>query len=206
MRKITNLFPVTLLDAELDNYELVNQELKPKLLTLFDSVQEKRILSHSWKDFVLTEAKESLGYSSFNDHDLSKDPTFNFFFDEISNLITEFFAKLGYDGDWQFENSWSNVYPKGAFVPLHDHRGMHWSGVYYVQADTDCGDIIFVDPKEYALSNEPENTMYRGNNDFRIEPLPGKLILFPGYLKHETMPNKSNNDRIIISFNINCHG
>lgn len=205
MRKITNIFPVSLLDADIDNFQLLNAELIPKISNLFDSIKEKRVLSHSWKDFVLTETKESLGYSSFNDHDLSKDTNFEFFFIEISELITEFFSRLGYTQRWSFENAWCNIYPENAFVPLHDHRGIHWSGVYYVQAEKNCGDIIFTDPKEYALSFEPENTMYRGNNDFRIEPTPGKILLFPGYLKHETKPNLSNSDRIIISFNINCH-
>jgi uncharacterized protein (TIGR02466 family) len=205
MRKIVNIFPVTILDATLDGSDDINKMLIPKLYELFDTTDSKRMLSHNWKDFVLTNERSRSGYSSFNDSDLAVDPNFKFFFDKLSTLVAEFLAQLGYTGKWKFENSWSNIYPADAFVPLHDHRGLHWSGVYYVQAEERCGDLILVDPKEYALANEPENTMYRGNNDFRVEPTPGKVLIFPGYLKHETAPNKSNNDRIIISFNIKCY-
>ena len=205
MRKIVNIFPVTILDATLDGSDNINKLLIPKLYELFDATDSKRMLSHNWKDFVLTNERSRSGYSSFNDSDLAVDPNFKFFFDKLSTLVAEFLAQLGYTGKWKFENSWSNIYPTDAFVPLHDHRGLHWSGVYYVQAEELCGDLILVDPKEYALANEPENTMYRGNNDFRVEPTPGKVLIFPGYLKHETAPNKSNNDRIIISFNIKCY-
>lgn len=205
MRKIVNIFPVTILDATLDSCDSVNQNLIIELQKLFDTAESNRALSHNWKDFLITQEKSSSGYSSFNDSDLAANPDFKFFFDKLSTLISEFLAQLGYTGNWKFENAWSNVYPKDAFVPLHDHRGLHWSGVYYVQADKHCGDLVLVDPKEYALANEPENTLYRGNNDFRVEPTPGKVLIFPGYLKHETMPNKSNQDRIIISFNIKCY-
>lgn len=205
MRKIVNIFPVTILDATLDSSDNINKMLIPKLYELFDTTDSKRMLSHNWKNFVLSADRSKSGYSSFNDSDLAVDPNFKFFFDKLSTLISEFLAQLGYTGKWKFENAWSNIYPTDAFVPLHDHRGLHWSGVYYVQAEEHCGDLILVDPKEYALANEPENTMYRGNNDFRVEPTPGKVLIFPGYLKHETAPNTSNTDRIIISFNIKCY-
>jgi len=205
MRKIVNIFPVTILDATLDDSNNINSMLVPKLYELFNTIDSKRMLSHDWKDFVLTDKPSKSGYSSFNDNDLSTNFDFKFFFDKLSILVTEFLSQLGYTGRWKFENAWSNIYPADAFVPLHDHRGMHWSGVYYVEAAEHCGDLILVDPKEYALANEPENTMYRGNNDFRVEPTPGKVLIFPSYIKHETAPNKSNSDRIIISFNIKCY-
>ena len=203
MKRIVNLFPVTVLEA------IINQPLNERLIleinNLFSNSSSNRVLSHRWKNNVQEAAHNQLGYSSFNESDISKDPNFKFFFDAITPTIDEFLKQLGYTSNWRFENAWSNVYPKGAYVPLHDHRGVHWSAVYYVQADSNCGELLIIDPKEYALAHEPENTMYRGNRLSSFVPTPGKLIMFPGYLKHESDPNQSDSDRIIISFNINCY-
>jgi len=48
----------------------------------------------------------------------------------------------------------------------------------------------------------PAYTDFRGDYGYRIIPKSGMLLLFPGYLKHETFPNEEDTDRIIISFNI----
>ena len=202
MKKIVNLFPVVTLEAIIDDYESINTRLMSEIEKLFDNDEEKRVLSHKWNSFVIKRDKDPLGYTSYNGSNLIEHPDFKFFYDHIGGLITDFFAQLDYHEEWNFYNSWASVYPKGAFVPSHDHRPFHWSGAYYVKALDNCGDIRFTDPKEYALQNEPTNTSFRGNLQQSVTPTPGKLLVFPSYLKHETMPNESAEDRIIISFNI----
>ena len=205
MKRIVNLFPVTVLEVDIDQSLLLNNQLLSMIKNLFENSTSNRVLSHHWKHNIQESTHSKLGYSSFNESDISKDPNFKFFFDAITPTINEFFQQLDYTSKWKFENSWSNIYPKGAYVPTHDHRGVHWSAVYYVQADNNCGELLVIDPKEYALSYEPENTKYRGNHLSSFVPVPGKLIMFPGYLKHESDPNQSDSDRIIISFNVNCY-
>ena len=127
-----------------------------------------------------------------------------FFYQRIGVLIRDFFNQLGYTGPWKYVNSWAAIYPNGAFVPRHNHGDVHWSGVYYVNASNNCGDILFDDPKEYSLTNEPEGFMHRGAGGQRFRPESGKLLLWPGYVKHFSLPNNTNIQRTIISFNINC--
>lgn len=205
MNRIVQCFPTTILEARITDYENINQILKKELVEMFDDpLVQKRALSHEWEDFKLNGEKHKTGYSNFTiDGNLIKKENFKFFFDHIEKLITSFFAELNYFDRWHFVNSWSAVYPTGAWVPLHDHKVMEWSGAYYVSAPQNCGDIKFTDPREYALVNEPPMTLYRGNQKHQITPQDGTLLLFPGYLKHETLPNQSQEDRIIISFNIN---
>ena len=205
MKAIRPLFAVPTLEAIVDNYEEINQKLLKELDIIFDKESNKRILSHKWNEYQWTKEKHSLGYTNFdptNPASLTDNHNFDFFFEHISELITEFFAQLDYFGQWSYVNGWASVYPKGAWVPLHDHRPLHWSAAYYVKTHKDCGNIIFTDPKEYALSNEPENTRWRGNVMHSVEPTDGMLLIFPSYLKHETLPNEVDEDRIIISFNI----
>ncbi len=204
MKKINRLFPTVMLEAIIDDQETVNQRLLKELDVLFAG-NKKRVLSYKWKDFIITDDKHQLGYTSFNSGSLCEMPEFEFFYNQIGEVINDFFAQLDFYHNWQFVNSWASVYPKGAYIPCHDHRPMEWSGAYYVKAHKDCGKILFTDPREYALQNEPENTLYRGNHMHSIDPVPGMLLLFPSYLKHETMPNETDEDRIIISFNIVTH-
>lgn len=205
MKRILNLFSVPVLEAVVQDAVSVNERLVPEIKGLFNRLDSKRVLSYRWKNDEHSPIKTDLGWSSFNEHDISKDSNFDFFFEIINPIITDFFHQLNYQGNWYYTNAWCNVYPKNAYVPAHDHRGVHWSGVYYAQADTFCGELIVIDPKEYALAYEPENTMFRGNIMSSFEPMEGKLIVFPGYLKHETDPNLSDRNRKIVSFNINCH-
>lgn len=202
MNKILRLFSVVVLEGQIDDHEIINQRLIKEIDAVFENLQEKRVLSHKWHANLITDQKHQLGYTSFMSPSLTDRSNFNFFHSHISTTIQDFFHQLNYEGEWNFVNSWVSIYPKGAYVPLHDHKPMQWSGVYYVKAHDNCGDIIFTDPKEYALQNEPENTAYRGNFKHKITPKPGMLLLFPSYLKHETNPNEEDEDRIIISFNI----
>lgn len=205
MRKIIQTFPTVMLEAIIDNHQEINSKLRYEIKKLFnDTNTQKRALSYQWEEFIISNDNHSTGYSNFTaESNLVKNEKFSFFYDHIKNIISEFFEQLSYTGSWHFVNSWAAIYPKGAWVPLHDHKIMEWSGVYYVSAPNNCGDIVFTDPKEYALAAEPPNTRWRGNYKQRFSPQDGKLILFPSYVKHETMPNNSDEDRIIISFNIN---
>lgn len=204
MKKILNLFSVPMLEATVADVDILNCHLLNSIAELFDKNDSKRILSHMWKNNLQQNEKSNLGYSSFNQHDILQHEKFQDLFSTLSPIIDSFFLQLYFNGTWRWENAWCNVYPSHAYVPLHDHRGVHWSGVYYVQADPSCGQLLLTDPKEYALSNEPASTFNRGNMISSIIPLAGKFVLFPGYLKHESEPNESINDRVIISFNINC--
>lgn len=202
MKKVINAFSTPIMEAKLPNYAEINNKLLPLIIELFDNLEYKRELSFNWNRYELTHNKDESGYSSFNEYNLIDDKNFTFFYDALGLMLTDYFNSLGWNGDWNYINSWSNVYPHGAFVPAHHHGDVHWSGVYYVAAPQNCGDLIIHDPKEYSLLREPDNVMFRGNKSVRVTPEPGKFLCWPGYLKHETFPNLSNDDRIIISFNL----
>lgn len=204
MKKIINAFSVPILESILPNVDDMNQSLILKIQKLFVDVNDKRLLGHYWHSNILTDVASNAGYSSFSHGSLVDDENFDDFFATISPVITDFFGQLNFNQTWDFSNAWANVYPHGSFVPHHNHGTAHWSGSYYINAAENCGDLVLLDPKEYALSNEPNFTKWRGNTSMPLTVTPGKLIMFPGYLKHETKPNLSSEDRTIISFNITC--
>lgn len=209
MKKITNAFTVPIMEIDVPDADYINASLTTQIYELFAAMDDKRLLSHEWNNMTLTDTAGSTGYSSFNNGDLAVNAQFKSFYEIITPLISDFFKQLefgpNFPKDWKFETSWASVYPKGAYVPHHSHGNVHWSGVYYVQTPEKCGNLILLDPKEYALHHEPQDTKWRGNRRSEILVSAGKLLVWPGYLKHETLPNQADTDRIIISFNINCY-
>ena len=209
MKKIVNAFSMPILETQFNNVDMLNSMLHEKITAMFSNMDDKRLLSYEWNNFILTDnPAPTTGYSSFNNASLVDNPDFKEFYDLVTPLITEFFEQLNFPeaspfvNNWSFENSWASIYPQGAWVPSHNHGSSHWSGVYYVKAEPGCGNLIFVDPKEYSLSNEPANTKWRGNNRHIMPAVSGKLYMFPGYVKHESEPNMSGEERVIISFNV----
>lgn len=85
------------------------------------------------------------------------------------------------------------------FVRPHTHCGSWLVAVYYlVVPETGTNDnagCLEYGPPE-ALKDIPDSLWPR----LVIRPVPGKLVLFPGYLCHWTWPNHIGDDRIALSF------
>ncbi len=102
-------------------------------------------------------------------------------------------------------NMWTTIYPEGAYVPMHIHSNFRWSGVFYAKAKEDCGAITFQDPawvsKTMTQGVTPRLNPYY--TSFSLKVSEGDLIIFPAWLPHRSLENKSGEDRIIVSFNMN---
>ena len=99
---------------------------------------------------------------------------------------------------------WAIVNKGGAENSRHHHGNSSISGAYYVRAPMRSGDIVFYDPRpapvySHPLAKTPNSLNAMVNS---ISPVEGGLILFPSYLDHSVNPNLSNEERIVISFNI----
>ena len=101
-------------------------------------------------------------------------------------------------------NGWINVNPPGGYHGPHQHSDALLSGVYYISVpeggSVSSGVIEFLAPHPVrqvgALMQAP---MFAER--FRIKPVAGDLLLFPGQLPHWVHPNDSHDDRVTISFN-----
>lgn len=103
----------------------------------------------------------------------------------------------------EIQNIWININPPGAFNLLHNHLGSVLSGVYYVDASDYQGNIIF-QRNDNAYYHIPENVnqhTYYTSTVATYRCKTGALYIFPGWLPHFVEGNKSNTDRISISFN-----
>ena len=105
-------------------------------------------------------------------------------------------------------SAWVNVNSPGSYNVRHSHPESHLSGVMWVKCPKDSGKIEFVNPTSFQSYTEIEAYIDKFKEktlvypSYWFTPMEGRMIVFPSHLEHEVNQNKSNEDRISISFNI----
>ena len=128
--------------------------------------------------------------------------------EDLNKKITEFIretARKEFEvrGDTPIHNSWFMCNKKGDFNSPIKQPPYTFSGMYYIEAPDNCGDIVFKNDMEmnnYSTSYQNLNTL--NSKTFSITPEKGLLLIFPAWLEHYVKVNKSNKEKIIYSFNI----
>ena len=178
---------------EINNYEDINRNLK-------DFIYKEK--ENKPKGTTKSNVK---GWHS-DDFDLKNEDLKNFI-SEISNSIGVAIK----DMDWDLESQlvkitsmWAIINHKDAFNEKHHHGGSALSAAYYVKAEQNAGDIVFFDPRQANVFHHPTSTSVNEVNAQvkSVTPKSGTLVLFPSYLEHKVNPNLSNEERIVISFNV----
>ena len=117
------------------------------------------------------------------------------------------FLDIRYDR-FEITGCWANINPTGGINTPHTHPNNYLSGVYYVQTQSGADSIFFSDPRPQASVVLPPThlqSIYSGN-EIGFEDRVGRMIIFPAWLVHGVPANRSNRDRISVSFNIMFSG
>ena len=193
MNKPNLFFPTPVWTLQLDNYQSINEQM--------------------YKFIKITQSKDQQGISKSNIKGWhSKD--FNMQENEPKNFIKFILPAIEQvitDMNWEkqkqsinINNMWAIINTGGAANLRHQHGNSTISGAYYVRAPKNSGDIVFYDPRPAPVYTYPKavnpnllNAQVNG-----INPKEGALVLFPSYLDHSVNENLSNEERIVISFNI----
>ena len=144
---------------------------------------------------------------------LEKEKGFKCIYDYINECMEVILFENNYKLNLGILSShgWININRKGDFNREHVHPDCHWSGVYYVKAQANCGELIFHNPiaassmvKSGHLLNLTSSNIKTSFflNSIPLDPYEGSILIFPSWLFHSVDPNRSNYDRISISFNI----
>jgi len=193
--KIYKLFPSPVFSFKLENYQELNMELESYILGL----------KKKYKD---GEKKSNYGgwHSPFFDQ--KNDNTPKKFSVIIHNLLKKIFTdEMG----WKYNPDkvkitvmWSIINKKGSFNIQHNHPNAYLSAAYYVKVPKNSGNIKFFDPKEQKTIRYPKVKNYTDISAVitEVTPKEGDLLIFPSYLYHSVGENLSEDDRIIISFNV----
>ena len=124
---------------------------------------------------------------------------------ELYKMQEEIYQEEWLDRQPKLGNMWANINYPGGYNRPHVHPNCLFSGVYYVKANKNSGVFVANDPRPGIQTMMPTRKQGRPPKHLwrvvHLEPIPGRIIMFPAWLWHCVEPNQSNDIRISISFN-----
>ena len=126
---------------------------------------------------------------------------------DILLKANECFRHLDVREDYVPEMSglWGMINPPGSRNNVHTHPYNYLSGVYYLKVPSKSGNLVFLEPKSQAEVLSPplkKDASVHLAHSVDYEPKENALIFFPSWLQHEVKINNSDEDRVVLSFNI----
>jgi len=186
-------FPTPVWVSQLENYNEVND----KILTYIKNIQNE-----DSKGIIKSNIK---GWHS-KDFDL-KNKNVVEFINNISSQINQVINNMNWDISNQavkISSMWAIINIGGASNARHHHGNSTISAAYYVKAPKNCGKFTIENPNSINKhSYPPSNKKTKFNSKLeKLDIEEGDLFIFPAHLPHGVEENKSDDDRIVISFNI----
>ena len=194
-RNVYELFPDPIFHYKLENYKQINKELLNYILEL------------QKKDKKGNNRSNRGGWHSPNFDLVNPGPPINFinsFKDFLKHIIED---EIGWEyipNKQRVVAMWAIINKKNSYNVKHNHQNCYLSSAYYIKKPENSGDITFYDPKESKTYRFPEvekHTNYSAES-VTIKPEEGDLLIFPSYLYHDVGVNLSDEERIVVSFNI----
>mgnify|MGYP001260099147 FL=1 len=189
-----NLFPSIIHQFDVNGFS----EIKDKLIDyVYDCKKNDSEGRGEWQSITF----------SFNDKD-KKDILQSF----LTNCLSEF-PPIKKSVNLSMR-AWVNISKPGGYLAKHHHPDCNLAGVLWIKALQNSGDIVFHNPRTFdpflqsAKKREIDSYTDDFKNKFNIysdydfPPTEGRILIFPSYLEHQVRENKSNKDRISVSFNI----
>ena len=185
---INAIFPLPIFidRAEGSEYESIHKELT--------DVKSKLKFNDTGSHMILND-------DPFRSHFLSSyncSHTINFINKNIQSYISSLYGAN--NTQWVITESWMAKTLKGRGAREHSHGLADISGVYYLDTNGQDGNLVFTNPYNNLLSNMFLNDLIKMDNVMPLEN--GKIFLWPGQIRHYTVVNQTDHERVSVSFNI----
>jgi uncharacterized protein (TIGR02466 family) len=185
-----------------DNFEIIQTEFQKTYNTLIKKDWFKQNPTWGSNTHMLSRLDDADYAVSFNDSIIHKFDH-KIFAREVEAHCRKYLSACGYRHaeyvKMHWRGSWMTLNKKGMYAHTHDHGDSDIAGVYYVNTNGEDGDFQF-------FSNLKELKSAQGfleyEQHWQFKPQVGRFILFPGYLDHAVMENRTDNNRVSVSFNI----
>ena len=142
--------------------------------------------------------------------DMASKPEYQHLVNEIKIMCKDVFKEEWLDREPVLGNMWANINPKDGLNQPHIHPNSLFSGVYYIKSNPQAGRLKIYDPRpgvQIVMPIRKEGQLPKHLwRDVNLDPIPGRIIMFPAWLWHSVEPNQSNDLRISVSFNFVQHG
>jgi uncharacterized protein (TIGR02466 family) len=97
---------------------------------------------------------------------------------------------------------WANINPPGSYHPTHNHPNNYLSGVYYVAVPETGSHLLFQDPRPGLILPPTAKLGRLTANASVAQTKPGRMVIFPSWLRHHVPSNEGTTERISIAFNL----
>ena len=195
--KIHKFFPVPVFEQKLDDYKTLNNELEKFIYDLKkrNPDGQKKSNAGGWHS----------PFFNIQETDVLK-KFVRSFQNSLHKIMSDHMGWHINKEKIKILDMWSIINSKNTFNLQHNHPNSLLSAAYYVKASKNSVKIKFFDPKEMKTMYHPPIKSFNeiSAEIIKLEPEEGKLLLFPSYLHHAVEENLSDDDRIVISFNLIC--
>ena len=137
--------------------------------------------------------------------DMHTKPEYKPLVDQLFLAMKEIWKEEWLDREPRLGNMWANINYQGGYNRPHVHPNTLFSGVYYIKTSPNCGKLVCNDPRPgiqtvmpARVKGKPPKDLWR---EVHLDPIEGRIIIFPAWLWHGVEPNQSNDIRISVSFN-----
>ena len=191
-------FPRPIWVVHFEAFEAINEALRRE----FDAVD--------W-DALAAEASRRFGadhtYSEDRFVALEQAPTMGVVLEQFIDACRRIIEGLKWDVSGKelvLTSFWAHPTWPGERTDAHRHIPALLSGVYYVDVPPESGNIVFIDDNPHAAYQPPlfpgaEN--YLGGRSLEIDAKEGTMLIFPSWLDHKVLRNRSDRRRMSLSFN-----
>lgn len=151
------------------------------------------------------------GYTSYGSlNDLTtRSPTFGALARELDRHARAFCEQIEFDvgpKDLKLDNIWINILEPMGHHSNHIHPLSVLSGTVYVSIPEDAACLRFEDPRLDRFMNAPKrkaSAQETRQTFIDIKPEEGMVLFWESWLRHEVLTNRSDSERISVSFNYN---
>lgn len=190
-----DIFPIKIYEVEFPNFESIQESIQAATAPYFSNPA-------AGNEYVSGEGAAMIIRTC---NDLHKDFAFKEVVEFIEFHSREYWKQLAYTKrvDPYILQMWANDIPPGGFTPAHNHNPVPIGGAFYINATPNKGNLYLEDPLEIVHGKAPRDYMHKPYlYTETITVKPGKLVMFPGWMRHHTRSNMSQENRYVIGFNI----
>lgn len=177
-----NIFYIPFLHVEVRNWKIKKKELK-------DLYEFSKVTIPSNKDEYV--------HTNYHDLDLESQ-NFKSYLNCIQNILNdeiEYFKEHFNISKHSIKSAWFEQALQYNFHEVHNHGTTGYSSVCFIEYNSSVHTPTkFISPFDHFITGE--------HMIYTPEVNEGSLIFFPSALKHFTNPNMSEQERIILSFNL----
>jgi len=214
MQKTTDIFAHTIYEVDFPDFDKIQQPLIDYIDQNFNSeyINEYDQHDHPIRMGALARIYDSNTY--FREGRSIEDPNLKTLFDWITEHGLKYWKILNLSEELNpfIMQLWATAVKRGGFVASHNHNPVPVSGVFYLKARPDQGNLFLENPLDLVLGRSPLNTIGYASQrtptrfNYEVQSTSGKLILFPGWMKHFTRPNQTDELRMSMAVNFGCQG